>query len=103
MNELLTLEFRYTDKQEDYKSEKYTIGIFDTLDAVVEAGNKLLDLLSKNFEVRPDDMFKVKHLFNCPKRLVTNTCYPTNGVQYFAKITPLTYCNTDEVVERLLS
>ena len=94
--ELLKIEFRYLGINRhgddwDCKKETITIGIFDTLEEAINEGNKTLDLLSAYFEVRSEDRFKIKHLFGYPKRLVTNTCYPTYGIQYFATITALKF------------
>lgn len=101
--ELVTIEFRYHDKPKDdwdsvYKTKKITIGIFDTLEEAINEGNKVLNILSKTFEVRADDKFMLKFLFGSPNRLVTNTCYPTNGIQYFAKITQLKFDDLNETV-----
>lgn len=90
--EILTVEFRYMDAPQDgldladHRTEVVTIGIYDTLEEAIKEGNKTLGLLSKYFEVRHDDKFKKVHLFGSPKRLVTNTCYSTKGIQYFAQI-----------------
>lgn len=94
--ELLTIEFRYHDQPEDVtnsvcRKKTITIGIFDTLEEAIEKGNKALEILSKHFQVRPDDKFQLHHLFGYPCRLVTNCCYPTNGIEYFASITPLRF------------
>lgn len=94
--ELLTVEFRYRDKPKgDWdstcKTTTITIGLYDTLEEAVAEGNKVLEVLAQTFQVRADDAFSMKGLMGSPMRLVTNTCYPTNGVQYFAKITPLKY------------
>jgi hypothetical protein len=94
--ELLTIEFRYRDKprgewDSEHKTKTITIGVYDTLEEAVDAGNKTLQLLAKAFQVRADDRFKVKGLFGAPDRLVTNTCYPTKGIQYFAKIEKLVF------------
>lgn len=102
--ELLTIEFRYHDAPKsfydcEYKTKIITIGIFDTLDEAIEGGNKVLSVLSKNFEVRADDKFKKNYLFGAPKRLVTNCCYPTKGVQYFAKITSLKFEDLNETIK----
>lgn len=101
--ELLTVEFRYNDKPADldhceYKSRTITIGVFDTLEEAIDMGNHTLDILSKVFEVRSDDKFKLNHLFGSPNRLVTNTCYSTREVQYFAKITLLKFDDLKETV-----
>lgn len=111
--ELLTIEFRYLDAPDgvwdcENKNKKITIGIFDTLDEAIQVGNKALQELSKQFEVRSDDKFSLNG--NCvggPQKLVTNCCYPTNHVEYFAQITTLDFADllttiqmTFEAVER---
>ena len=101
--ELLTVEFRYTDKRQDendvaYLSKKITIGIYDTIEQAVKAGNEVLNVLSKTFEIRKDDRFKMNGLFGFPDRLVSNCCYPTKGIQYFAKIEKLVTQNIEEVI-----
>jgi len=58
-----------------------------------------LIVLSKSFEVRYDDKFKLKHLFGTPQRLVTNCCYSTKGIQYFAKITSLVFDDLSETID----
>jgi hypothetical protein len=93
--ELLNVEFRYqyfdSIGERQHKTKTITIGIYDTLEEAVAAGNKTLETLAKTFEVRPDDKFKVKGLFGFPDRLVTNCCYPTKGVQFFAHIESLVF------------
>ena len=102
--EILKIEFRYHDAPKgvhlsgEYPSKTVTIGIFDTLEEAVNKGNEILATLSKSFEVRSGDKFKINGLFGYPDRLVSNCCYPTNGVQYFAKITTLDFCDLGEVV-----
>ena len=102
--ELLTVEFRYHDAPKgewdsECKTKEITIGIYDTLEEAIKEGNKVLEVLSDTFEVRPDDRFKVRHLFGTPQRLVTNCCYTTKGIQYFAKITQLKYEDLGNTVE----
>jgi hypothetical protein len=102
--EMLRIEFRYNDKPASehsggYKSKTITIGIFETLEEAIREGNKTLDILSKTFEVRSDDKFKLKHLFGSPKRLVTNCSYPTKGIQYFAKIEKLNFNDLQETIK----
>ena len=101
--ELLTIEFRYHDRPNDagfgeYPTKTITIGVFDTLEEAVDEGNKALEVLSGYFQVRADDRFKIHGLFGYPKRLVTNCCYPTKGIQYFAKITPLKFDDLSETI-----
>ena len=103
--ELLTVEFRYHDRPDscgfgEHPIKKITIGVFDTLKEAVEKGNEVLKTLSeKGFEIRSDDRFKVKGLFGLPERLVSNCCYPTKGIQYFAKITPLKFDDLDSMIQ----
>lgn len=96
--ELLCIEFRhYSDG--DYKTKTVTIGVYDTLEAAVSAGNDALKLLSTRFEVRANDRFTLNGFFGRPNRLVTNTSYPTNRVEYFAKITKLDFDDLNDVIE----
>ena len=101
--ELLTIEFRYHDKPDDigsvYREKKITIGIFDTLEEAIKEGNRALKALSKHFEVRQDDKFSKNFLFGNPCRLVSNTCYPTKGISYFAKIESLRFDDLLKTVE----
>lgn len=57
--------------------------------------------MSNVFEIRPGDKFKVIGLFGYPDRLVSNCCYHTKGVQYFAKITRLEFDNIEEVIQNI--
>ena len=87
--ELLEIEFRYHDRPigscpATSCSKTIAIGIFDTLEEAVKAGNETLKVLSEHFQVRSDDRFKVRGLFGTPDRLVTNCCYTTKGIAYFA-------------------
>lgn len=100
--ELLTIEFRYRDKPKSewdggHRNKTITVGVFDTLDEAIIEGNKALAVLSKRFEVRADDRFDRTNL-GSPLRLVTNTCYPTKGVQYFAKIQKLNFDNLEQSI-----
>lgn len=102
--ELVTIEFRYHDSPKwerdgGYRNKTITVGIFDTLEEAVEKGNNALEALSKHFQVRPEDKFKVRGLFGSPNRLVTNCCYPTKGIQYFAKIESLQFDNLSDTIK----
>lgn len=106
--ELLTVEFRYNGDPDsigsDYYNTTVTIGIYDTLEEAVKAGEDLLDnTLSKYFQVRETDRFSTNGFFGLPERLVTNCCYPTKGVQYFAKITKLEFNDPTTTIENILS
>lgn len=102
--ELLTIEFRYNDRPRgDWDgpscSKTITIGIFDTLEEAVKKGNEILKVLSEHFEVRNDDLFKIHGLFGNPDRLITNCCYTTKGIAYFASITPLRFDDLSETIK----
>lgn len=75
----------------NHRSTTVTIGIYDTLEEAIIAGNEKLKVLAEHFEVREDDKFQLNFLFGQPKRLVTNCCYPTKGIEFFAKITQLKF------------
>lgn len=101
--ELLTIEFRYHDlpkyeHDSGHRRETLTIGVFDTIEEAVKEGNKVLGVLANHFQVRPDDKFNAHGLFGNPDRLVTNCCYPTNGIQYFAQITSLKFFDLSNVI-----
>ena len=104
--ELVTVEFRYSyvdlNDEEQYVNKKITIGIFDRLKDAVYKGNMVLYELSKTFEVRAKDKFKVKGLLGCPDRLVTNCCYPTKGIAYFAQITKLNFESIGSTINGIL-
>lgn len=101
--ELLTIEFRYYDKPKSeafsgYETKTITIGVFDTLEDAVIEGTKVVAELAKSFEVRHDDKFAINGLFGLPNRLVTNCCYPTKGIQFFAKITKLEFNSLNKTI-----
>lgn len=101
--QLLTIEFRYNDAPKSDNgstcvNKTITVGIYDTIAEAVDAGNESLIVLAEHFQVRPNDKFKVNGLFGFPDRLVTNTCYPTKGVQYFAQIKALNFDDLDQTI-----
>ena len=100
----VTIELRYEDRpvNEDvggYTTRTITIGIYDTLDEAIEQGNKAIELLSKYFEVRSDDYFVKNALFGMPRTLVSNCCYRTQQIAYFAKITPLHFDDLEAAIK----
>lgn len=102
--QLVTVELRYEDEpvNEDvggYKTRTITVGIYDTLDEAIEQGNKAIKLLSKYFEVRSDDYFVKNALFGVPRTLVSNCCYRTQQISYFAKIIPLHFDDLEEAIK----
>ena len=104
LKRLVTIELRYEDRHvnEDvggYTTRTITIGIYDTLDEAIEQGNKAIELLSKYFEVRSDDYFVKNALFGMPRTLVSNCCYRTQQITYFAKITPLYFDDLEAAIK----
>lgn len=104
--ELLTVEFRYSDAphsgaESTFRSKTITIGIYGNIEDAVYEGNKILDILSNTYEVR--EKFKVKGLFGQPDRLVSNCCYPTKGIQYFANITSMEFSNIEDIISETLN
>lgn len=104
--ELLTVEFRYCDAPQgahdcEHKHKTITIGVYDTLEEAVKKGNEVVQELSQYFEVRRDDKFSLNGgIFGSSKRLVSNCCYPTNGVSYYAKITPLKFADMPTIIQK---
>lgn len=101
--ELLKIELRYQDEpngehDSETRSKTITIGIYDTLEEAVEEGNKTMKVLSEYFDVRVEDRFAVRGLFGRPDRLVSNCCYTTKGVVYFANITTLNFDDISEAI-----
>lgn len=104
--EVVKIEFRYHSKPQwshdyEYREDTVLIGVFDTIEEAVEKGNEAVKLLSKYFEVRDTDCFKVHGPVGCPLRLVSNCCYPTNGVIYFATILQVEINEFPDIVEKI--
>lgn len=101
---LVTINFRYNDRpiNEHFSGateRTITIGIYDTLDEAIKYGNEAIKVLSKYFEVRPNDKFAKNYVFGKPNTLVSNCCYPTHGISYFAKITPLYFDDLTDTIQ----
>ena len=103
LKEMVSIEFRYSSVtlENRHVCKTITLGIFDDLITAVAEGNRALKKLSETFEVR--EKFKVKGLFGSPVRLITNWCYPTNDIAYFAKITRLSFEDLDLTIETILN
>jgi len=101
IKQLLTIEFRYhSTLPSGWTSghqSKTVAQVFDTLEEAIEEGNKYLDVLALHFEVRSDDRFSIDGFLGRPKLLVSNTCYSTRGVEYFAKITTLELARVEDL------
>jgi len=88
--EAVYIDFRYTAKPKQgdctYSEKRFLVGLYDTLEEAVAAGNEAVAMLAERFEVRDSNKFEVKGLFGLPQRLVSNACYTTKSIQYFANI-----------------
>lgn len=106
--ELVTIEFRYHDEptwRQDtgYRNKKVLVGIFDSIEEAVERGNETIKILSEYFEVRDNDCFEIHGPVGCPIRLVSNCCYPTNGVIYFAKISQVEVNELPDIISQIFN
>lgn len=104
--ELVTIEFRYHDEptwsqDSGNRAKRVLIGVFDSIEEAVERGNEAIKILSEYFEVRDDDCFEIHGPVGYPLRLVSNCCYPTNGVRYFATISPIEVDGLPDVVAEI--
>ena len=105
IRERLEIELRYYALQDDsvvYHNPTITVGIYDTIEEAVAAGNEMLVTLSKYFKVRVGDTFKVNGLLGYPDRLVSNCCYRTNGVVYFARIVRMEFADVEAKVKQAI-
>lgn len=59
------------------------------------------NILSKYFQVRPEDKFTKKGL--CSRDLVSNCCYSTDGVSYFYNIKTLNFLDLETEVQAVLN
>ena len=98
--ELLTVEFKYVSGRK-YRDEVITLGIYNTIDDAVESGNNVINELSKYFTIKEEDRFSTDGICGRPNRLVTNVCYPSQRISFFAKITPLILDDLNNTVERI--
>ena len=110
--ELVTIEFRYhdapkSDHDSDYKSNRITIGVYDTLDEAIIEGNKALEVFESRFELnkawnRKERFSKNGGCFGSSKRLITALGYLQTQFDFYAKITKLTYADVDETISEVL-
>ena len=114
---LLTVEFRYSDapkNPDDYtdKSNKVTIGVYDTFDDACKYGNELLENLESKFPIHtfPDGTKAKKDRFSrhggpfgSKLDIVTDLAYLKTPFNFFAKITTLKYYNVDDTIKDVIS
>jgi hypothetical protein len=106
--QLLTVEFRYNDKENNQICKTITIGVYDTLNEAIVEGNKQLELLESKFSLHkfPNGKEANKNRFSLnggcygsKKTLVTNLAYLKTPFDFFFKITELKYSNILDVIE----
>ena len=110
--ELLTIEFRYHDVPKgeydsEYKSKTITIGVFDTLEEAIVAGNKAMEVFEDYFKLNPhynrkERFSKNGGCFGYPKRLITRLGYLYSPFEFYAKIEQLTYVDVDQTIIEVL-
>ncbi len=106
--ELVTIEFRYLDAPKSdlvgpHKSKKITIGVYDTLDEAMNAGNKALEVLEDYFKLntaynKKERFSKNGGCFGYPNRLITNLGYLQTPFEFYASITKLSYDDLDQTI-----
>ena len=99
--ELLTIEFRYNDipkgdYDSEHKSKTITIGVYDTLEEAIVAGNRCLELFEEYFKLNPhwnrkERFGKNNGCFGYPNKLVTALGYLQAPFEFYANIETLKY------------
>lgn len=106
--ELLTIKFEYRsvpawETDNGYREKKIAIGIFDTLDEAIEAGNKVIMTLSELLGVDDGDCFSKNGLFGgFPVRVVGNHFYRPKKVFYRAEITHLAFDDLHDTIKEVV-
>jgi hypothetical protein len=99
------IEFRYTTKNDDdetdYHFKTCVIGIYNTLDDAVQAGNIMLESqLETRFKL--NEHWNVKERFSKNNVLISELAYLRTPFQFFARIKPLHFTDVGEAVENIL-
>lgn len=102
--ELLTIKFEYYDvpkwDMDSGNTERtITIGIFDTFEEAVAAGNKAVKTLSELLGVENKDRFTKYGLLGFPTRSVCNYFCRSGNILYRAEITPLVFDDLRDMVK----
>lgn len=108
--ELLTIEFRYTDVKDEEKyhaTKTITIGVFDTLDEAIIEGNKALEIFEKHFKLNTANNKKERFsknggCFGTANRLVSPLGYLQTPFDFYAKIKKLTYGDIEQNITEIL-
>lgn len=115
--ELVTIEFRYRDKPKgehdsEHKNKTITIGVYDTLEEAIVEGNKVLEILEKQFklhvfpnnkgEAKKERFSKNGGCFGSANRLISNLAYLQTPFDFYAKIEKLTYADIEQTITEVL-
>lgn len=111
--ELLTIEFRYHDVPTgEYdggsRTKTITIGVFDTIEEAIIAGNKALEVFEEHFKLntawnKKRRFSKSGGCFGSTERLITPLAYLQCPFDFYAKITPLKYADVQLTILEVLT
>jgi hypothetical protein len=103
---LVDLELRYTDKPRngndyaDHVSKTITVGIFDTYEEAVQAGNAMLEAeLESRFPLNKNYMKKNRFGENYTKYLISDLAYLTTPFSFFSHIKKLELGSVGAAIE----
>jgi len=106
--ELVTIEFRYKDKPKSEvfsgsESKTITVGVFDTFDEAIEAGNKALEVFEKHFKLnvhhnKKNRFGKNNGCFGYSTRLIIPLAYLQCPFDFYAKITTLKFQDAEQTI-----
>lgn len=95
----LTIEFRHL----FINSKIITIGVYDTLDDAIIAGNESLKVLEKRFTFKKKEKFsKNGGPFGRPNLLITDLGYLKTPFEFFARISKLEYLDINDTIDSVM-
>ena len=106
---LVSVEFRYTGKPDQFNDNFYTktltLGVFESFDEAIENGNKFLEKLELSFICigNKSRFGKNNGPFRSKTTLVTDMGYLKTPFDFFAKITTLHFADQSDFVASILS
>lgn len=104
---LVNIEFRYKEVVEypfsGYTSKKITIGVYNSIEEAIEAGNNVLILLENKFPLNKHYNRKERFGKKTDEWLICNGTHLITPFQYFARIKQLYYYdNLDNIIDAVL-
>lgn len=107
---LVDLELRYTDKPKDHNdypdhvSKTITVGIYDTYEEAVQAGNVMLEAeLESKFPLNKNWNKKSRFGETYTKCLISDLAYLTTPFSFFAHIKKLRISSVGEAIEEAVN